>query len=247
MHLFLTSSPCNDDVPFGVDLPCIFFEKNRFVENLQKRVRPEARLLVIPADPESYELNNEMANTFANCFEYHDMMIASVEILDARHADYAPQMVAQSDIILLGGGHVPTANAFYHAIGLPALLQGYSGVIMGVSAGSMNCASTVYAQPELDGESVDPDYQRYLPGLNLTDIMILPHYQKVKDYMLDGRRLYEDITYGDSYGKRFIAMPDASYILCENGRATLYGEGYLISEGRKHKICRDGHYARIYT
>jgi len=247
MHLFLTSSPCNDDVPFGVDLPCIFFEKNRFVENLQKRVRPNARLLVIPADPESFFLNDEMADTFANCFEYHGMMIASVEILDARSAEHAPQLVNRSDIILLGGGHVPTANAFYHAIELPALLRGYSGVIMGVSAGSMNCASTVYAQPELEGESIDPGYQRYLPGLNLTDVMILPHYQKVKDSMLDGRRLYEDITYGDSYGNRFIAMPDASYIICEYGRATLYGEGYLISDGRRRKICRDGHYTRIYV
>ena len=37
MHLFLTSSPCNDDVPSGVALPCIFFERNGFVDRLRER------------------------------------------------------------------------------------------------------------------------------------------------------------------------------------------------------------------
>jgi len=31
----------------------------------------------------------------------------------------------------------------------------------------MNCADTVYAQPEEPGEAVDPDYQRFIPGLGL--------------------------------------------------------------------------------
>ena len=31
MILFLTSSPCDDDVPQGCELPCIYFERNDFV------------------------------------------------------------------------------------------------------------------------------------------------------------------------------------------------------------------------
>lgn len=33
----------------------------------------------------------------------------------------------------------------------------------------MNCADTVYAQPEEPGEAVDPDYQRFIPGLGADD------------------------------------------------------------------------------
>ena len=239
MHLFLTSSPCNDDVPAGVELPCIFFEKNRFVENLRARVKPGARLAVIPGDPNNYPLNDGMAETFAKCFEYHGMPLSSVEICDARNEDDAMRIISESDVVLLGGGHVPSQNCFIERIGLKALLWNYSGVVIGVSAGSMNCASAVYAQPEMPGESQDPDYHRFIPGLGLTDVMILPHYQKVKNMILDGKRLYEDITFGDSFGREFIAMPDSSYVLQEEGSAVLYGEGYRVADGKIRTVCRE--------
>ena len=242
MHLFLTSSPCNDDVPEGVKLPCIFFERNQFVKNLRERVKPNARLAVIPGDPYSFALNDGMADTFANCFEYHGMHLSSVSLCDGRNEDEAMRIISESDVVLLGGGHVPSQSCFLERIGLRALLWNYSGVVMGVSAGSMNCAVKTYAQPELPGESVDPDYRRFIPGLGLTDIMILPHYQKVKNMILDGKRLYEDITFADSFGREFIAMPDGSYVLQENGKAMLFGEGYRVSEGKIRTACRDGEY-----
>lgn len=239
MHLFLTSSPCDDNVPEGIELPCIFFERNDFVQNLRDRVRPGARFLIVAADPENYDLNDEMTQTFASCFEYHGMELSSVELLDARSAEYASELIGESDLLILAGGHVPTENAFFEEIGLREILRDYDGVVMGVSAGSMNCADVVYAQPEEEGESVDPEYERFIPGLGLTDVNVLPHYQKVCHYMLDGRRLYEDITYPDSFGRAFIAIPDGSYVLEENGRAMLFGEGYRISDGMIEKICEE--------
>lgn len=239
MHLFLTSSPCDNDVPAGVDLPCIFYRKNGFVRKLRRRVRPEARLLVIAADPESHEMNDEMAETFANCFEYHGMNIASVVLLDRRNCEYAAELVRESDVIVLGGGHVPTENSFFAEINLRRLLRGYNGVVMGVSAGSMNCAEVVYAQPEMPGESIDPGYRRFIFGLGLARTNILPHYQKVRDMILDDQRLYEDITFGDSFGRAFLAIPDGSYVLVEGGREILFGEGYLVAEGRIEQICAD--------
>lgn len=240
MHVFLTSSPCDDNVPSGVELPCIFFEKNRFVENLSERMKPGARLVVVAGDPDNHPLNDEMADTFAKCFEYHGMALSSVELLDARTEEDVVRMISESDAVLLGGGHVPSQNRFLDRVGMRALLWNYPGVVIGISAGAMNCASTVYAQPEMPGESVDPNYRRFVPGLRLTDVMILPHYQKVWNMVLDGRRLYEDITYPDSSGREFIAIPDGSYVLVENGRAVLYGEGRRIADGKIRTICQDG-------
>lgn len=239
MIVFLTSSPCQDEVPDGVELPCIFCERNGFVENLRSCVQPGGNLLVIAADPQAWELNDEMTDTFAGCFAYHGMEPGDVALLDARNMEDAAELVSQSDVILLGGGHVPTENAFFERIGLRYLLRDFDGVVIGVSAGSMNCASIVYAQPEEEGESLDPNYRRFMPGLGLTEIMILPHYQKVKDTMLDGRRLYEDITYPDSFGRSFIAIPDGSYVVVDGEGARLFGEGYRISEGRIRTICEE--------
>lgn len=70
--------------------------------------------------------------------------------------------------------------------------------------------------------------------------MILPHYQMVKDRELDGKRLYEDITYGDSFGKEFLALPDGSYLMIVDGKETVRGEAYRIADGEISRICEDG-------
>ena len=44
-------------------------------------------------------------------------------------------------MLIFPGGHVPTQNAFYHRLRLRA----FSGLVIAWSAGSMNCAETVYA------------------------------------------------------------------------------------------------------
>ena len=73
----------------------------------------------------------------------------------------------------------------------------------------MNCAETVYAQPEEEGEAVDPAYERFLPGLGLTQKMILPHYQAIRDDVLDGLCVMEDIAYPDSMGRQFYLLAHA--------------------------------------
>ena len=62
----------------------------------------------------------------------------------------------------------------------------------------------------------------------------------VKDFYLDGLRLFEDITYKDSYGHEFVALPDGSYILSVDGVETIWGEAYLIKDGMIEQICEEG-------
>ena len=99
---------------------------------------------------------------------------------------------------------------------------------------------SVYAQPEEPGEAIDPDYQKFLPGLGLTKHMTIPHYNQDKDGLLDGMRLYEDITYADSMGRRFYVMVDGSYLLGKDGQEELRGEAYLIENGSLTQISREG-------
>lgn len=237
MIVFLTSSPtgpldgsrCVD----GLD------KMNRFPERIRKYWKDNSRCLMITAFPDNDAANDEMQQFFGNTFRKEGFSVAAFDIWDGRTTDYSEETLKSYDVIILGGGHVPTQNAFFKRIGLREKMQGFDGIIMGISAGTMNSADLVYVQPEECGEAADPNFVRYTTGLGLTKTNILPHYQMVKDYYLDGMRLFEDITYGDSYGKRFLALCDGSYLLGVNGEETVYGEAYLISDGQIMQICRE--------
>lgn len=246
MTLFLTSSPCDDNVPGGLPIPCILDKRNGFVDALTERWQPGFRCLIACADPDAFEHNDEMRDTFASAFAFHGLTYRSFDLLDARNEGDAEALVKQSGFILLAGGHVPTENAFFTRLGLRELLEGYDGIVMGISAGSMNAADVVYAQPEEAGESVDPTYERFIRGLGLTNINVLPHYQMVRDNILDGRRLYEDITFEDSVGHAFLVLVDGSYVLEEGERCEVHGEAYLIFSGKMMKICGEGEMLSLY-
>ena len=80
MILFLTSSPCDDNVPEGCDLPCVFFQKNGFTANLQEAVAPGMRCVLVAAAPEAYAHNNLMAQTFADCFAWDGMAFSDCAV-----------------------------------------------------------------------------------------------------------------------------------------------------------------------
>ena len=129
--------------------------------------------------------------------------------------------------------------------GKTVILEGWNGIVMGISAGSMNCADVVYAQPEMPGEATEPSYQKFIRGLGLTDVNVLPHYQAVKDDYVDGLRLFEEITYPDSTGRVFYAIVDGSYVLQTKDRKEIRGEAYRIADGKIQRICGAGEARRI--
>lgn len=237
MIVFLTSSPSGPlDVP---NYDKLLDEKNGFVENMRQFWKPEMRGLIIAAAPDSFEGNDEMRDFFEHAFRNSRVPVTGFDLWDYRSPDISAEELNQYDVIMLGGGHVPTQNRFFTQIHLREKLQDYKGIVLGVSAGTMNSADVVYAQPELPGESVDRGYVRYLKGLGLTKVHVLPHYQMVKHFMLDGRRLFEDITYGDSYGKQFLALEDGSYIRITGDETKVYGRAHRIADGVLATICEE--------
>lgn len=234
MTLFLTSSPFVD----GADR-AILSNANNFIDRIQEALPPNPRCLYVCSNPEDRESTCRFGAETFTAFAEAGISFSSYTILDAYNADDAEALVANSDFIILCGGHVPTQNEFFRDIGLREILEGYPGVIMGISAGSMNSADVVYVQPEEEGES-DPEFERFTPGLGLTDINILPHYQKVKDNILDGLRLFEDITYPDSMDNCFFALPDGSYFYQDDDCLLLYGESYRLCDGILELLTLDG-------
>ena len=57
--------------------------------------------------------------------------------------------------------------------------------------------------------------------------------------VLDGLRLFEDITAADSTGHTFYILPDGSYILSRDGEEMLCGEAWLMHNGVLEKLTED--------
>lgn len=234
MTVFITSSPFID----GADR-AILSNDNDFIDRIRDALPPFPRCLYVCSSPEDRESTCRYGAETFTAFAEAGIPFSSYNILDAYNADQAESLIADSDFIILCGGHVPTQNAFFQEIGLRELLEDFPGVIMGISAGSMNSADEVYVQPEEEGES-SPDFERFAPGLGITEVNVCPHYQKVKDDILDGLRLFEDITYADSMDHEFFALPDGSYFYQDDETLLLCGKAWRIKDGILEQLTRDG-------
>ncbi len=234
MTLFITSSPFID----GADR-AILSNANGFVDRIRSVLPPNPRALFICSDPYSHDMTCHFGADTVAAFSIAGMAFSSYHVLDDSNAEEAKKLIKKSDLIILSGGHVPTQNTFFRAIRLRELLANYHGVVMGISAGSMNMADMVYVQPEEPGES-HPSFRRFMPGLGLTTVNILPHYQKVKDNILDGKRLYEDVTFADSMGHTFFALPDNSYFYQDEQHFLLFGKAYRLRNGILEQLTWDG-------
>lgn len=197
------------------------------------------RVLLVSAAPDDRGFTDYVLESMTECIRNSGIEPAAVTMLDRRNAGDAAALVSAADWIVLCGGHVPTQNRFLHEIGLKRLLKGFDGLVMGCSAGSMNCAERVYSHPELPGEAVDPAYRRWLGGLGLTTRQIVPHYDQVRHAVVDGKRLFEDIIFPESWRHAFYTFPDGGYIIAKDGREELRGLAWEISNGQMRQVSAE--------
>ena len=194
---------------------------------------------MITSDPDDMGLTQGFSDAIRYTMELSGFVFGDYFILDGSNKEQTKELVVSSDLIILAGGHVPTQNRFFTEIGLQELIAGFDGTVLGVSAGSMNSADLVYAQPEEKGEAADLTFEKFLRELGLTKTMLIPHYRNTKDNILDGKRVFEDVTYPDSIGREFIAICDGSYLYSDGANEMICGEAYLIKDGSIKKICEN--------
>lgn len=224
MIYFLTSSPCLPDSP-------ALNPANGFVDELRKALPDPCRAVFVASSPDDAEKTDRFAGEMRTGFELTGFRFEHYQVLDRRNADQCAELTAGADLLILAGGHVPTQNRFFRELGLREYLTGYDGVVMGISAGTMNCEELVYAPPELAGEAVDPGYRRFFPGLGITKTMLFPHFQETRYEVVDGLSTLENSLLPDSMGRRIYAMVDGAYLLGRDGDEELRGEAYLVADG----------------
>ncbi|MBE6004856.1 MAG: dipeptidase E [Lachnospiraceae bacterium] len=239
MIIYMTSTPGGFDRRTG--LPEKLDNSNNFVDRLKKDWKEHSKCLLVSSDPKASEMNSAIAQTYLDAFNKSGLSMDMIDVLDGRD-EKTVEIIGCYDVVILAGGHVPTENAWFRKINLKERIRSFRGIVIGISAGTMNCADVVYAQPELAGEAGDKNYQRFIEGLGLTDTNVIPHYNQTIDSVLDGKKLFEEITYPDSMNRAFYCLTDGAYIRKDTGsnKEMLYGESYLIADGEIGLICKNG-------
>ena len=219
---------------------CEIYKKNSLLKNLKNDWKKNSVVLYIASYPDNYEITDKYYKRHKKAFLDSTLSIKKMILVDHRNSSEFDSLFEKADVIYLSGGHCPTEIKFFRELKLKEKLKNFKGIVMATSAGTMNSETLVYSQPEEPGEAIDPKYKRYYKGLGLTDLMILPHYQEYKNHVLDGLRVFEDITYADSAGKEFYCFTDGTYLYIDEGKETIYGEYYLCADGHIQKMAKTG-------
>lgn len=242
MITFLTSDPLWEDGDTST-----LNEANGFVSLLRDYWKKPMKCLFIASDPIDFKSNDENRARYGGAIEASGLPVESFDLLDFRTLHMSDEQIWSYDMIMLCGGHIPTEWAWFEEIELTKQLKHFDGLLIGISAGSMNCAKEVFALPEGEGELDDPDYEWYFEGLGCVKTNIIPHFQAVYDIVLDGRKLIEEVACSCSYGHNFLGLTDGSFVLVDQGVELVFGEAYLISEGKITQFCIANECRELYN
>lgn len=179
---------------------CSGFDKNNaFWDELGYQLRQDLkntkRIVYIPGSTKENKIEkakNVYIPSFTEYFKNIEIEFENVECITLDMSkDEAQRLVLDSDMVFLLGGNPFLQQELYNSKGLTPLLQNYSGVIMGMSAGAMNMSKYIIITPCSD-EYPEFDIR---PGLNLSNISIYPHNN------FEGNIFPEQVELGDEITK----------------------------------------------
>lgn len=220
----------------GNRTPRIIDNENGFLDSLKKHLTKRDCMVIISGRPKK-ERGDDPNKITREGFAMSGIAFKEYIYVDDTNKHNIKEYVKKADCINLFGGHLPTANAFINELNLKELIQNFNGVVMGASGGAMNMAGQVYCIPEVEGEHKDKNFNRFLYGLGLTDIKIIPHYQIFKQKVFsDGTNMLTDILLEDSKKTKLVCLPDRSYLVVKNNTVQIFGKAYILENGQEKEL-----------
>lgn len=196
-------------------------------EYLKKDIKNNDTIVFIATTFDDYEKNDLYYNNLIKHFKNIDITFNKAYLIDNRvDKDLAKDYILKSNIIFLMGGDAKKQIDSVKEYDLFEILKSKEGIILGVSAGSMNQSSRVVYKNDYNNYVIE-DYE----GLGYIDINIYPHldFNNI-DYL---KEVFEVSNY-----TKTVALPNDSFIRIENNNIDFVGEYYIIQNS---KITMPGH------
>ena len=140
MIIFLTSSfiPYQDSK--GEYKTPELCDENEFTDRLFSVWPGEAKMLFFAADPAEHDENDFRAKELRDALELDNMQVGGLIVVDDREQRSTKELIGWADVIFLAGGHAPTQLKFMRERRLKEHLKDFDGIVLALSAGSVNAA-----------------------------------------------------------------------------------------------------------
>lgn len=199
----------------GLDKVNGFTKKQK--EFLKKDIKNNMNIVFIASSFDNYERNDIKHKELVKLFNDINIKFNSIYLIDNRiDSNKSKELIKKSDIIFLMGGDPKKEMDSIIEYDLVSDIKTKEGIIIGVSAGSMNQITNVIYKDEIDN-NILIKYK----GLGFFNTNIYPHVD------INNKEYLQEIFEVSKYGK-ILCLPNSSFIRIENNKIDIIGEHYYI-------------------
>ena len=142
-------------------------------EVFQQKIMKREKFVLVASDFENlYEKTDKYFNIFLEMFGKIGIKFEEACVVDGRMgSNEAVEAILEADVIWLSGGNTPVQFEHLKKYGVVPALREFDGVMIGMSAGSINMAETSICTM-FCGHNKQEIYE----GLGCVDITVEPHF-----------------------------------------------------------------------
>lgn len=192
-------------------------------EQLQKAIAKRGNFAFVASEfNKLHEKTDKYFTLFLNMFSEINIVFENAYVVDGRMAkEEAQNAVSKADVVWLSGGDTPVQYGYLQEYGLDTILKEHQGVIIGMSAGSINMAEL-----SICTLSCGHVRQQIYQGIGCVDISVEPHFipEKVSEELLELSQKY--VIYG---------LCDDAIIVVKEKEIKLCGDVYKLWNGKLQK------------
>ena len=189
---------------------------DKIAAELQKILTERRSLVFISAWPDRYKQNDDDSTGMHQMFALRNMPFSHFSVIDERTGSgIAQKKIETASCLFLMGGNATMQMDFIHRKGIFEKIKAFEGVILGVSAGSMNM-----------GNPVVDIYESTVPydGFGFLNLTIKAHYPLTDENL-------SNATKQVSMKMPVTLMKDESAIFVTESGITMIGEIYRMDRG----------------
>ncbi|MBE7075211.1 MAG: hypothetical protein E7376_04460 [Clostridiales bacterium] len=225
-------------------------DTNGFINNLKTNLKQTKKLLFItnrwqsitPADQPKDEVfndyhysNKEYANVVKECYALTGISFDEIIVVDCDYKGDFKQDLLTSDLIFIQGGHTPRGLKILKTLNFEEYIKDYQGILLLAGTSAKLPATKVLSTHH--GNMQEYEIEQ---GLNLKNYSIRPYFDyclKLKFNKKFKNRI--KLLKSFSYNIDVYALGGNSYMIDDENNIKIFGNCYLLKNGKMKKICKE--------